>query len=501
MTDYCNKRGWNIRGIYDRDDGVSGTTFDREDFLRMMSDVERGLIDCVIVIDLSRFGRDRLEAGRYRERLTDLGVRFIAIEDNHDSINDIKRGMNLEVIIKETFNEFYPSQISQKVRAVKQMMSEQGKFCNSRAPYGYRKSEHDKHVLVIDENVKYNVIRIFDLYISGTSARAIAETFNREGIPSPNEYYYKTIGKPNPYTNHKNLWTSGTITQIITNPAFYGAMSNGKRAVRSYKNKTIDHKPVDEWIIVEGTHPAIIPKDRWEQAQSLKSKNKKTTRATTAKSDNIFAGIINCGQCDGRMTYKLRQNKKSPSVATFRCSTWIQKGKEACQQHAIDYTIVYKAILAEIQSYAALAEQDERKLIDKILKANNDFTAHSLKLLEKSIRQNKNRLLKIDKTIQALYEDRVNGDITIEQFKQMTSGYEQERFDLTRLLEALESEHNQKKLTADDLGDWVDNVRNCLAVETLTRSIVVELIDRITVSETDNKEYDISIQWKFRVKK
>ena len=352
--------------------------------------------------------------------------------------------------------------------------------------------------------MKFNVIRIFDLYIGGTSARAIAENFNREGVLSPNEYYYNLIGKPNPYTNHRNLWTSGTITQIITNPVYYGAMSNGKRAVRSYKNKTIDHKPIDDWIIVEGTHPGIIPKERWVQANSLKAKNKKTVRATTSSSDNIFVGLVKCGQCNGNMTYKIRKNKKSPDVAMFRCSTWIQKGKEACQQHTLDYTIIYKAVLAEIRNYAILAENDEKKLIDRILKSNSDFTAHSLRLLEKSISQNKNRLQQIAKITQSIYEDRVNGDITIEQFKQMVSGYDKERSDIFKSLEILENEYIQKRLTTNDLTGWVTKVRDCLTIEDLTRSIVVELIDRIIVLESpdnDSKAYDISIQWKFGVKK
>ena len=140
MTEYCNKRGWNIHEIYDKDDGVSGTTFQRDDFLRMMSDVERGFIDCIIVIDLSRFGRNYSEAGLYRNKLQEQGVRLIAINDNYDSLNDVGQAMNIEVPIKEIFNEYYPAQVSQKVRAVKRMMSEQGHFCNSRAPYGYQQS-------------------------------------------------------------------------------------------------------------------------------------------------------------------------------------------------------------------------------------------------------------------------------------------------------------------------------------------------------------------------
>ena len=200
------------------------------------------------------------------------------------------------------------------------------------------------------------------------------------------------------------------------------------------------------------------------------------------------------------MTYKFRDNKTCAPVELFRCSTWIQKGKDACQQHAINYNIVYKAVLADIQQYAALAEQDEKKLIDKILKVISNFNRNSLKLLEKTIRESKNRIHQIDKIFQSSYEDKVNGLITDTMFKRMTDGLETEQTDLISSLESSEAELNQKKLTTDDLTVWVSKIKSCLQVETLTRAVVVELIDSIAVNEAvidGKKEYDINIQYKF----
>ena len=169
------------------DDDITGTTFNRPSFQAMMADIENGLINCVITKDLSRLARNYIEAGRHRELFNEYDVRYIAIHDNHDSINDDYN--NISTPIKEIMNEMYAADISRKVRSTKKLMAEQGKFSNSRAPYGYLKSKENKHVLVVDENVAHNVIRIFELYLGGKTARAIADIFNKENIMTANEYF------------------------------------------------------------------------------------------------------------------------------------------------------------------------------------------------------------------------------------------------------------------------------------------------------------------------
>jgi DNA invertase Pin-like site-specific DNA recombinase len=509
MMQFCEARGWSVSSIqYDQDDGCTGVNFERDGFIALMNDIYAGKVKCVVVVDLSRLGREYLECGRYRQIFKDYGVRFIAIDDNHDSNNDIGKGLNIEVPIKELFNEYYPAQVSVKVRATKQMLGSQGKFCNSRPAYGYQKSDKDKHVLVVDENVRHNVERIFALYLSGVSARKIADIFNREGILAPNMYYYNLVGKPNPYPD--SLWSSGTISGIIKNPVYYGLMCNGKRAVRSYKNKKIDIMPIENWYIVPNTHEAIISQDRWEQAQTIKFKNKKGVRKSTNNAEhNIFMGMLRCGCCDGNMTYKLRKNKTVPDVASFRCSMWIQQGNKVCRANETEYSIIYKAVLADIKQYAVLAEQDEQALIDQILKTNSDFTAKSLKQLKKNIRDVKNRIRQIDKIFDSAYADKVAEVITETRFKRMTNGLEEEQAELLGRVGALEAELNQKKLTEHDLTAWVNRVKECLQLEELTRALVVELIDYIEVSDVSavNEKgtsarncYDITIHYKFGIK-
>lgn len=498
---YANEKGWAVYNAY-IDDDITGTTFNRPGFQKMMGDIESGLINCVITKDLSRLGRNYIEAGRHRELFNEYGVRYIAIHDNHDSLNDDYN--NIATPIKEIMNEMYAADISRKTRSTKKLMANQGKFSNSRTPYGYLKSKEDKHVLAVDETVAHNVVRIFEMYLSGKTARSIADVFNHENILTANEYFYNTIGKPNPYKNTKNKWGSATIMQIIKNPAYYGAMANGKRAVKSFKNKSIVRKDVDEWIIIENTHKPLISKELWLEAQQLsKRNNKQTVRRSSNGEVSIFAGIIKCADCGGNLVFN-RRVLKSGTKEFFRCGTYTQKGKDVCPMHCIDYATLYKAVLASVQEYAVLAVEDEKKLINKILKTNDEFKNKNMQRYEKTIRESKNRIKEIDGLLQNLYEDKISGEVTAELFKRMSKKYGDEQVRLVTDVEQLEAELNEYKRVEQDLTGWVNRVKECLTIDSLTRAIVVELIDRIEVSETydmnGEKFLDINISYKFSLK-
>ena len=498
LEKFVSDEGWSIYKVYS-DDGVTGTTFNRPLFNEMLEDIEDGRINCVVVKDLSRLGRNRLESGHFREVVfPEYDVRLIAVDDNYDSLTD-----NGDILapIKELLNEQYAKDISRKTRSAKRTMAEQGKFGNSRAPYGYLKSPENKHVLVIDENVSQNVVRIFEMYLSGNTARAIVDMFNRENIPSPNEYFYKAIGKPNPYKNHHNKWSHATIVNIVKNPLYYGAMANGKRVVKSFKDKRVVRKPFEEWIIVENTHEPIISKEVWLEAQKINKSNRRdTVKRLSTGEITVFAGVIKCSVCGGSLVFN-RRELKSGTKEFFRCSTYAQKGKDACSVQSIDYNIVYQAVLHDIQRHATLAAEDERLLIDRILKSNDDFNAKNLSRYEKTIRQSKNRIKEIDGLLQNLYEDKLIGEVTSDIFKRMSKKYSDEQIQLIAEVEQLESELAESKRTQDDLAGWIRRIKDCLTIDSLTRAIVVELIDKIEVSEIyevdGEKNLDISINYKF----
>ena len=502
LEDYVNEKGWSLYKAY-TDDDVSGTSFRRPGFQAMMDDIESGSINCVVTKDLSRFGRNRIESALHRERFIELGVRFIAIYDNYDGLDELDQNSSYDVAtpIKEMVNEMYAAEVSRKVRHTKKLMASQGKFANSRAPYGYRKSPENKHVLVVDENVSHNIIRIYEMYLGGMTARAIADVFNREDIPTANEYYYSTIGKPSPFLNYKNKWGSATVMNIIGNPVYYGAIANGKRAIKSFKNKAFVRKPVEEWIIVEGMHDPVISKALWLEAQQVSKRNtKQTVRRSSNGEVSIFAGIIKCADCGGNLVFNRKVNKSS-TREFFRCSTYTQKGKDVCPMHNIDYDTLYQSVLAGIQEYAVLAVEDEKRLIDQIIKSNDEFKNKNLQRYEKNIREANNRIREIDGLLQNLYEDKVAGEITIDIFKRMSAKYREEQTRLIADVEQIEKELEECKRVEKDLTGWITRIKNCLTIDCLTRAIVVELIDRVEVSEVysvdGEKNLDIAISYRF----
>jgi hypothetical protein len=215
--------------------------------------------------------------------------------------------------------------------------------------------------------------------------------------------------------------------------------------------------------------------------------------------------MLKCGDCNGSMRYKVRKNKTCLDVASFRCSTWIEKGNTICRSNEINYDVVYKIVLADIQQYAVLAEQDERKLVSEILKANNKMKTQNLKRLEKEVREGKQRIKQIDKYYQSAYEDKVKKVITVERFQSMTADYDEEQAALTERIKPMENMYEHLKQTAHDVTIWVNKIKDCLKIETLTRAVIVGLIDTIEIKKTqdDNnaKAFDVTINYKFGAQK
>jgi DNA invertase Pin-like site-specific DNA recombinase len=514
ISEFCERKGWKIGNFY-VDDGISGTVFDekREGFTRLMTDVRDGVADCVIITDLSRLGRIASKTGGIRKELQHSGVRYIAIADFFDNLYDAERkGMNADVQFREMANEFHPAITSQKVRAVKKMHAHNGYFANSRPAYGFLKESDvvkggDKHKLVVNDEVRQNAVRIFESYIGGTSARGIADMFNREGILSPQAYYYKRIGEDNPNEGQSNLWTAGSVTTILKNHAYYGAIVNCRREVRDYDDHTVDSLPEDEWIIVEDMHEPIVSKEVWQQARDIMARNKKNVRKPLKDSTehDILSGVLKCGGCGGNMMRKVRRNKTCPDTVLYRCSNWVQKSKCACTSHEIKFDVISQAVLADIREYAALAAEDERELIERIRDSDAVCNADSLKQLEKTLRECNERMKVIDKTIRSLYEDKVLGNITAERFRQMTAEYEKEYADLTAQARKLERECESRKRSERDMSAWIARIKDCLTIDALTRHVVVGLVDSIEISEAvideGGKTFDITIHYKFRATK
>ena len=356
-----------IAGRYS-DDGFTGTNFQRPDFQRMIADIEAGKINCVIVKDLSRFGRDYINSGRYLERwFPEHGVRFLAINDHIDSENG---PYDMLLPFKNVFNEQYARDISNKVKSAMQSKQRQGQFIGAFASYGYRKNPEDHNKLLIDPCAAAVVQRIFDLYEQGNGKIRIAKLLNEEGIPSPGVLYYQRKGQSDPRrVNHK--WADQTVKNIVRSEVYIGNMVQGKTGTLSYKSRKLVGKPEEEWIRVEGTHEPIISRELWDTVASIdKKKVRKSSAADGYKS--IFTGLVYCADCGFKMrnhverfTYK---DGTPGRYSSFICGNYSRSGKGACTIHTIYENVLTQLVLEDIREKARFAEYDPEQLVQQIIR-------------------------------------------------------------------------------------------------------------------------------------
>lgn len=325
------------------DDGYSGSNFDRPSFQTMMEDIKRGVIDCVVVKDLSRFGREYIDSGRYIERLFPaLGVRFIAINDNYDSVTGKSQGDEIIIPFKNLINDAYCRDISIKIRSHLDVKRKNGEYIGAFVPYGYEKSDDDKHKLVIDIYAAGIVKEIFRLKLHGMSQDAIATQLNNEGVLAPMEYKQSTgSGYQTGFLqNEKSVWSSVTVRRILENEIYIGNLVQGKRTTPNHKVKQEVVKPESDWIRIEKNHEPIISDRDFEIVQRLLGMD---TRISP-DSDMVYnlSGIAVCADCGSPMTRKIT-TAGDKKYAYYICSN--HKLTKQCSQHSISVSLLEDTVL------------------------------------------------------------------------------------------------------------------------------------------------------------
>ena len=496
LMDYVTDKGWNLIDCY-IDDGYTGTNFERPDFKRMLKDAESGKIDCIITKDLSRLGRNYVQTGYYTEEyFVEKNIRFIAVNDGIDTMQD----NNDIAAFHNVLNEFYPKQVSKKVRQVKKKSAQQGKFMGSQAPYGYKKSPEDKHILIIDDEAAKIVRRMFNDFADGDSARMIAERFNNEGINSPRFYHYEKMGRQNPLTNEKNVWGSSTVTQLLRNQVYIGNMVQGKRQTVSFKTKKMRQVPPEKWIVVENTHEPLIERDVWDRVQKRLNSNPKKTRRTKTDVIGLFSGILKCADCNTPLAY-MRKQLKDREKGVYRCSRYNNNGGKACTPHYIDEEYIITFVLNDIRKYAILAKEERKELASRLfssMKANNNIESVTVK---SKIREAEKRLIEINSRLKNLYEDKCTGKIPENIFCGLMNDFTKEQAMLESKLPKLRYELESINETTGSIDEWLDLISQYDNLTKLDRDVVLGLIESITVSERD-KSYsrhtqEITIEYRF----
>lgn len=471
--------------LYDeyKDDGKSGSNFDRAEFQRMMKDIEAGKVNCVIVKDQSRFGRDYIDVGKYKEKIfPKLGVRFITINEGYDSLSATSSD-DLAFTINSFVYDFYIRDISTKIRTNLTAKKQNGEYAGAFVAYGYVKDSDDKSKLVVDPFAA-NVVRdIFRWKIEGLSPQNIAVRLNELGIPSPAEYKrlsgsnYKTSFQ----TSSKAIWSHVSVRRILKNEIYLGVMIQGKRTTPNYKTKTVVTKAESEWLRVEGTHEAIISVRDFELVQEL-LKDDTHCRAGDVTVP-VYAGRIYCGDCGATAV------RKTVSYAGKRYVYYVcnanKHDKTVCSRHSIREDVLDQVI------YQTVRHQIDLLLdVDKALRQfeNLSWEKHKLKQLDASIEIQEEAVRKNNTLRLGIYEDLRAGLLDRSEYESLKKELAERIDEATAAIEKLNKEKREILDGVSKQQSWVEQFRQYENVTELTRPMVIHLIERINIFEDSNIE-------------
>ena len=504
LTRYVTGHGWNLAAVY-KDDGYTGTNFDRRPaFNEMMEKVRDREINLVVVKDLSRFGRNYLEVGQYTElEFPALGCRFIAVNDNIDSLN---RDSNDEIFMafRNIFTEHYSRDISKKIRSAMNTSCRSGKFIGAFAPFGYMKSPDDRHRLIIDEPAAAIVRRIFQMRCEGEGFRRIALALNEEGVLPPREYHCRCAGKAGSPWRDNGKWSSVTVSGLLRNEAYIGNMVQHKSEVFSYKDRRMTAVPKEEWIRVENTHEPIISMDVWEQCRRM-DRGTVHPRQNSMKETSLFSGLLYCADCGFAMRCQIERRRRKNGVTAryerYLCGSYSRSGHTACSTHSIPVQVLSELVLNDIWAKADEVFYHEEEIAQCLMERRQKQSRAELSAMQKSMRFLEKRVAELDRLIRSAYEDKVDGSIPAELCAELLRGYQKERAENSTRLQEIEKQQAEMQTAENEVQEWISLIRRYRDIDTLDRETLLKLIDRIEIGEAHtedgNKVRDIKIYYKF----
>ena len=467
------------------DNGVSGQTFERPSFQRLLADVEAGKINCVAVKDLSRLGRSAIDSGYYVEKYFPLhGVRFLAINDQYDSEDENNGTGQITLPLKNLMNEAYALDISRKVRAQQHQAMRAGEFIGSRPPYGYRKDPANCHRLLVNTDTAPVVRQIFRWAADGLALNRIVKRLNETGVLTPS-HYLASIGL---ISNQKLIgsgkWQTRTVNKILTDAVYTGDMVQGKS--RSVKRKQTPTVPED-WIVVKGTHEPLISRELFEQVQAIRvqAAAKYTQNEKIPYSPNIFRGRIFCGHCG-----KSLHRQKSHNRYFFRCISNDRLGKGACSGdiRLLPEKELFDAILTIIQKEAVAIIGAGCRL------KRSGSDAEQKAATEKEIARLQQEAERDRKYLISLYENYVSGILSKAEYTDLKTSYEQKIKATTVRTQQLsqQKENLEKKLKEYvEVSDWLTSLNGDVV---LTGDLIERMVERIVVHSSQ----EISVHFKFK---
>lgn len=486
LEDYARKNGFvNIRHF--TDDGVSGTTFDREGFQSMIAEVEAGNVAVIIVKDMSRFGRDYLKVGFYTEVMfKEKGVRFIAINNGIDSSNqqdsDFTPFLNI-------MNEWYARDSSRKIQAIFKARMQEGKRVSPSVPYGYRRDPDDKQHLIIDPEPAAVVRRIFKLVLEGNGVNRIADILYADKILIPSAYAEKYY----PENQHSKSfhdpirWTNQTIIHILEKREYMGHTVLGKTISESYKTKKRRKATEDELMIFENTHEAIIDEETWNNVQRL-IETKRRPKKNGAPPCRL-SGLLYCADCGSKLSHRYNSRNKYDADNSYGCSSYRQYTRN-CTMHYIRVSVIEKLILETIREVSAYALSNEKEFVKKVREASDVQQEATMKEYRRRLGKAKRRHEELDDLVKKLYESFATGKIPEKHFDRLLSGYDNEQTTLEAEMQELQTGLDRYGADSVRADRFLELVKRYTDFSELTTPMLNEFIEKVVVHEADKSTGD-----------
>lgn len=496
LRKYAEERGFEIHDEY-IDDGISGTTFQRPEVQRLLDDAKTGVVNTIIVKDLSRFGRNYIEVGQYIDYVFPaFGIRFIAIQDNVDTENRDSGTMEMMPIMN-VFNEWHAANTSKKIRAVRRAFAKEGVYIAKKASYGYKMGTDKKHTPIIDEEVAPNVRRIFEMYASGLSPMKICEILNSEGIPTPATYAYAKL-EQKPKNKVMGFWTPVTVREMLNKIIYIGHLPQLCWTSVSYKNHKRYRTDESEWQIVYNNHEPIISQELWDRVQERK-KSVATGRKTKIGFTHPLSGFLFCADCGGKLKLCTSIGRNSKRRYYFDCGYHLRYGKAYCFSHYISAGVLEEIVLDDVRTMAKQIVLDEKSIREEFIRHNAELADVAIKKAKKELQMKQKRVAELSRLMQVAYEDRVKGKMPEEICIGFIEKYSAEQKTIAEEIQSIEKQLTETETTRNTADDFIRDIKKYLDAPELTREMCYELIDRIVIGGTQSvtgKECEIDIVYK-----
>ena len=486
LKEFAEKNGM-FQYEYYVDDGYTGRNFNRPAFQRMIADIEAGKIGCVITKDLSRLGRNYIEAGSYIEIFFPKhNVRYIAITDGVDSLT--RQEMDITPF-KNILNDMYSRDISKKVLAGRMTRSRQGKFCGGQPPLGLMRDPEDRGHLILDPETAPVIRKIYDLALDGRGCMRIAKQLMEDKVPIT-RVKGNTACDVNYYA-----WGGARISHILRNPFYKGAHLVCRTHQKGIRSNTYDIIPREDWEIIEGCHEAIVTPEKWEQVQAIVDRRPPIMKGNACPFYNLFHGIIYCATCGKSMQVRYEkvgrtgknrftgEQREPIDKAYYICQTYNRLGKNACTSHKIEARDLYNLVLKDIQELAAMALKDADVFYQRLSNRMESRYMVDVSEMQKERERLEARNREIDDMFLSLYTDKAKGVLSEQRFMKLTTAMEQEQEENQCRLQELMRMLQQSDAQKSEVRTFIREIRQYATIQELDETVLNRLISRILVGE------------------